>query len=166
MLTFKDEPLVQVLAGAAAGTPAGHHLFPYSLARYRTLLKQAEQALGVDVGWGPHSPRAGWATDARAEGISFTEIREGCRWVNDSSLRVYLDVLGANNVLQQLQQRGLAEQLRWANTNWPIYFDFRPAGGLHHDGAQGLQEDQRRLGQDASSRQQGVLAGALAALWR
>ena len=122
MLTSREEDLVKVLWIAVAATPPGHPLFPYSLPRYRALLKQAERALGVDAGWGPHSPRAGWATDARAEGISFTEIREGGRWVSDSSLRIYLDVVGANNVLLQLQQVGLSEQLRWASRHWVHYF--------------------------------------------
>eukprot|EP00959_Pyramimonas_sp_CCMP1952_P295399 6178501-Pyramimonas_sp.AAC.1 len=48
-----------------------------------------------DRGWSPHSPRSGWATDSRAEGASFAEIREGGRWVSDFSLRIHLDVRGA-----------------------------------------------------------------------
>ena len=165
MLYQKDEVLVRMLAGLAAATPPGQPLVPYSLARYRALLKQAEQALGVSVGWGPHSPRAGWATDARAEGISFTEIREGGRWVSDSSLRIYLDVLGANTVLQQLQQRGLSDQLRWVNSNWPIYFHATCRTPTSHYGTQGHQDDQRRVDQ-SGARQPSRLARALGALWR
>ena len=162
MLTSREEDLVRVLEIAVAATPPGHPLFPYSLPRYRTLLKQAELALGVDAGWGPHSPRAGWATDSRAAGVSFTEIREGGRWVSDSSLRVYLDVLGANTVLQQLQQRGLEPQLRYVSTNWPIYF-YQICGALDgYHGAEGIQDDRRRV--DEATREPSFLARAFSAL--
>eukprot|EP00959_Pyramimonas_sp_CCMP1952_P010381 217466-Pyramimonas_sp.AAC.1 len=67
MLTQKDAALVRLLAGVAARAPPGHYFFPCSLARYRALPEQAEQALGVCVGWGPRGPRARCATDARAE---------------------------------------------------------------------------------------------------
>ena len=91
------------------------------MTQYRTLLKSAEAALGLSVGWGPHSPRAGWATDFRAEGAPFTRIREGGRWVSDSSLRIYLDVQSANAVLTELRTAGHEKQLRWASTGWRHY---------------------------------------------
>ena len=79
--------IVRAVAACKLLTPLGSPLFPYTLQSYRTLLHRAEQALGLEVGWGPHSPCAGFATDSRAEGWSFIEIREAGRWVADSSLR-------------------------------------------------------------------------------
>ena len=103
-------------------TPVGCQLFPYSLATYRAHLKAAGSALGLRVGWGPHSPRAGWATDARAEGVPFMETREQGRWVSDSSLRIYLDATSANAVLQHIQTAEHLDKLRWAVTGWVHYF--------------------------------------------
>eukprot|EP00959_Pyramimonas_sp_CCMP1952_P081951 1712044-Pyramimonas_sp.AAC.1 len=87
-----DKDIVELLRVARRYTPPGLQVFPYSLATYRRILKQIEGLLGLQVGWGPHSPRAGWASDSRAEGMSFLEVREAGRWVADSSLRTYLDI--------------------------------------------------------------------------
>ena len=42
-------------------------------------------------GYSPHSPRAGFASDAMLSARDFTSIREEGRWVSDQSLRIYLD---------------------------------------------------------------------------
>ena len=122
LLREDDRDIVDRLVVAIAAAPAGSPIFPYALARYRALLKQTEQSLHLSVGWGPHSPRAGWATESRAEGLPFSEIREGGRWLSDSSLRIYLDVAGADGVLTKLRQAGLEDQLRWAGSYWWAYF--------------------------------------------
>ena len=121
MLPARYGDIVEALFSCAQQTPPDQPLFPYSITQYRTLLKSAEAALGLGVGWGPHSPRAGWATDSRAEGVPFTEIREGGRWVSDSSPRIYLDVQSANAVLTELRTAGHEKQLRWASTGWRHY---------------------------------------------
>ena len=43
----------------------------------------------------PHSPRAGFATDAHLAGWEFSRIRESLRQQNDKSLRIYLDAVAA-----------------------------------------------------------------------
>ena len=92
------------------------------MAFYRSLMKKVESRLGLSVGWGLHSPRAGFASDSRAEGWAFQEIREAGRWASDSSLRTYLDIVGATNVSVSLRAAGLAEALRAVAEIWPSYF--------------------------------------------
>ena len=77
---------------------------------------------GLDVEWGPHSPRAGFAADRRLDGWQFTEIKEAGRWAADSSLRTYLDIVSAKNIAVQLRLKGKAAVLSWSEENWPSYF--------------------------------------------
>ena len=109
-------------------TPQGMFLFPYTLASYRLELKQIEANLGTGIGWSPHSPRAGFATDQKIAGVPFEQIREGGRWLSDSSLRIYLDVVGATNGLRAIRSKGLAGQVEAANKLWPLYFGAQPSG--------------------------------------
>ena len=99
----EDEDIVNALWQVKLSTPIGHQLLPYSLAQFRQHLKNVEKVLQVDMGWTPHSARAGWASDSRAEGMSFEELRERGRWVSDNSLRTFLDIVGASSILRQLQ---------------------------------------------------------------
>ena len=78
--------------------------------------------MGLDVGWTPHSGRAGFASDCRAEGRPFEEIREAGRWQSDSSLRIYLDIVGAHQILQQFREKGLSTHLRYAESSWQQHF--------------------------------------------
>ena len=81
-------------------------LFPYTLARYNVSIKKIAKAHGLeDVGWTPHSPRAGFASEAKAQNRSFVEIREEGRWVADSSLRVYLDVVAVAQIESDSKSR-------------------------------------------------------------
>lgn len=79
-------------------------LFPYTLAKYNTLLRQVCSEHGLeDTHWSAHSPRAGFASEARAQGKSFVEIREEGRWVADSSLRIYIDVVATSQLETDLK---------------------------------------------------------------
>ncbi|CAK0898424.1 unnamed protein product, partial [Prorocentrum cordatum] len=97
-------------------------LFPYSLVDYRLRLKQFEAALGLDMHWTPHSARAGFASDSVARGVPFQDIKEAGRWLTESSLRIYVDVVTASRVLAQAEQRGIAPLIREAAEKLPNYF--------------------------------------------
>ena len=75
-----------------------------------------------NVGWTRRSGWAGYASDSRAEGISFEEIREGGRWQSDSSLRRYLDIIGASSIGVALRGIGLAPALELLSSEWPKWF--------------------------------------------
>ena len=85
--------------------------FPFTIKQYNALLKRAEDRLQISVGYTPHSPRAGFASQARAGGMDFVELREQGRWLSDSSLRVYLDVLGAASLECEMKLKGLHEHM-------------------------------------------------------
>jgi len=59
---------------------------------YSRLMRRALAHVGTSGAYSPHSPRAGWATDAIMQGTSFTEVQERGRWLHPQSLRTYLDV--------------------------------------------------------------------------
>ena len=104
-----------------ATTPAGYPLIPYTLYACRTWLKAVEDKLNVVAGWTARSGRAGFATESRALGKTFVEIREEARWSVDSSLRIYIDVAAALDVSQRLYEAGVLPALRWARAYWTRY---------------------------------------------
>ena len=117
-----DPDVAAFLRDLVASTPRGLPLVPYSIDTYRRVLKKASAVLGLGgVGWTPHSARAGFASEARASGLTFTEIREIGRWTADSSLRTYLDLVSAASIGAQLQTAGLGSSLGWARLHWRRY---------------------------------------------
>ena len=99
-------------------TPHNGRVFPFSYDLYRKLLKRIEQTLGFSVGWTPHSPRAGFASDAIARGVPFAEVREAGRWRADSSLRTYIDVVSAAQITVDLRVRGFVEAQAYARDHF------------------------------------------------
>ena len=116
-----DHDIINFLRLEKSLTPKHMPLVPYSIDRYRRLLKSAEARIGFFPGWSPHSARAGFASEARASGVPFTELREAGRWVADSSLRVYLDEVAAAGIAGQLHRAGLTPAISWAAAFWPRY---------------------------------------------
>ena len=74
------------------------------------------------MGYGAHSPRAGFAVDSLAAGKSFSETQERGRWAAPASLRRYLDVVGAAEVATTFCSQGLAPALAWAAHHWEAQF--------------------------------------------
>lgn len=94
-----------------------------SLSQYHTRLKHAMVATGLDaINWSPHSPRAGYASDAVSEGIAFDALREFGRWQHDQSLRTYLDIVlvAGGEIANQLRSRLL--QARHIEANFLSMF--------------------------------------------
>ena len=103
-------------------TPSGTPLFPYTVETFRKTLKIIEKKFGISFGYTPHSGRAGFASEAKAEGWSFVEIREQGRWLSDESLRIYIDCVSAANISQQLKSAGLEEAQVFCLRNLDAYF--------------------------------------------
>jgi integrase len=122
MLPALHANLVALLRALRAQTPPGERLFPQSHLTYRNIIAMIDRRLGIQANWTPHSPRAGFASDGKAEGVPFQELREQGRWQSDSSLRTYLDVVAASAILQDFCALGLAPALSYANTHWPESF--------------------------------------------
>ena len=67
---------------------------------------------------GPHSARAGFASEATAWGMSFEQIRETGRWKVDSSLRVYIDMVQAAHIAVGLKAAGWGPAFDWSVRHW------------------------------------------------
>ena len=103
-------------------TQADRPLFPYSLEQYRKYIKLYQSRLGLPIGWTPHSPRAGYASEASAEGVPFGTIKEVGRWLSDSSLRIYIDVISAADITTKLDRAGLSQAVESAYVRLADFF--------------------------------------------
>ena len=54
--------------------------------------------------------------------MSFVELREAGRWVSDSSLRIYVDIVAASSISIQLRTKGLLPALSFAAEHALEYF--------------------------------------------
>ena len=102
-------------------------LFPFTIDQYRREIQDIEKRLGLSFGFSAHSPRAGFASEGKARGISFTELREEGRWLADASLRTYIDLVSAAHISVTLRSRGLVPALEFAAQHILEYF---PASSL------------------------------------
>ena len=74
-------------------------------------LKATSKRLQLSHAYTAHSPRAGWASESRLLGVTFTEIQEAGRWASAESLRQYLDIVS-------VLLGGTAEPRHAALANW------------------------------------------------
>ena len=70
-VVLRDARLIGLLRFALSRSAPGDKVFPFTYEQYRRVLRLVETRLGLSMGWTPHSPRAGYATDRRTEGYSF-----------------------------------------------------------------------------------------------
>ncbi|CAK0858846.1 unnamed protein product, partial [Prorocentrum cordatum] len=117
----KDAVFIHLLRHLRSITPPGHRLFPYPLEVYRRELAEIQRGFGIDARWTPHSPRAGYASEASALGVPFEVIGETVRWRMDSSLRIYIDVVSAAQISTALHLKGFEAALAWATQHWAWY---------------------------------------------
>ena len=97
-------------------------IVPFSYAQYRRLLSRAQEALKVDFGWTPHSPRAGFASEAIQDGVPFQEVKEAGRWLVDSSLRTYIDLVQTAQLAVDAQSRGVLPSVEFAAREFSRFF--------------------------------------------
>ena len=117
-----DDRLIRLTLRVASATPYDRPLFPFTSDLLRRWLKRFETARGLNAGWTAHSPRAGYATDGVAEGKDILTIKEGGRWLSESSFRTYVDVVASTSVLQDIQRLGFAPALRFCSEHFERYF--------------------------------------------
>ena len=154
---------VALLRWLRHGRALDEPLVGYTYEQYRRLLfKQLEVLDLVSIGWSPHSPRAGFASDLVAQGVPIKTIMDLGRWLSESSARTYIDVTASASILVTFRMRHLAEAMAYACHNLLSFFPeaapflleqpLRAASPVH--GAEGLQaqhdhgqiRDARRLG--------------------
>jgi hypothetical protein len=118
----EDPSVYELVIRVIMVTPAGGFLFPYCYHAYNRAFKSVEQALGLRVGFSPHSPRAGFASERLARGEPAAEIQRKGRWLMQSSFAVYADVITASQVSTALHFEGLNEALVYCNAHILEYF--------------------------------------------
>ena len=123
--------LIVILERLVLTTPPNSRVFPYTIEQYRQEIKDIEKVLGTNFNFSPHSPRAGFASEARARGMSFVELREAGRWVADSSLRVYIDLVTAASISVTLRSKGLLPALTFAAQRALDYFSLEALATIY-----------------------------------
>ena len=136
----RNPVIIGVLRWMCRTCKANSTLMGISYDGYRKLLRSVQAQAGLDAGYTPHSSWAGYATESIAEGKDFVSVREGGRWLSDSSLRIYLDLVGAASLAQQHKLQGREFELVHAAKHFleflPGALDFQRAedhNGIHVD---------------------------------
>ena len=70
----------------------------------------------------PHSPRAGYASDAYASGDAVANIMDGGRWMSESSFRCDVDVVSTASIMVPLRAKGLVPSVQHAQSNLLSFF--------------------------------------------
>ena len=144
-VTLRDPFLVGLMRWAVSQGQAGEPIVPYTYENYRRLLNKTCLALHLEqIGWTPHSPRAGFASEAIASGADFVAVREAGRWVADSSLRTYIDLQRVATIGTELQLAGFAAALDWADEHLGAFF-IGARHFLESHGGEGLEDGGRCL---------------------
>ena len=114
---------VALLRWLRHGRACDEVLVGYSYGQYRRLLHKTFEALDlVSLGWSPHSPRAGFASDLVAAGIPIKTIMDLGRWLSESSARTYIDVTASAAILVTFRMRHLAEAMAYACSHLLTFF--------------------------------------------
>ena len=145
---LRDPLLIGILRWLVSTADDHNQLVPYSYAHYRRLLAAAEGAIGVKCGFTPHSARAGFATDSIAEGKRFLETKEAGRWIADSSLRVYLDVVGSAAISTAFKLKGLETAQAYALVH---VLEYLPGARAFQRASDGCQRNGERRGRQVLS---------------
>jgi len=122
-IILRDARATVLVRWLKASTKPDELLFPYSYESYRRLLKLVvRDDLKLDINWSPHSPRSGFATDCIIRGVPFMEIKERGRWLSESSLRTYLDVVSASSINASLATSQLTNSIAYVQTHFYSFF--------------------------------------------
>ena len=110
----EDQTALALISAFAATTKPGQNLTNLNYNRFRGILDRVFKDLDLaNLGYTPHSPRAGWATTWRLSGMPFIEIQEWGRWQNAATLRIYLDAVAASIVCFTERKRFSPLPLTW-----------------------------------------------------
>ena len=162
---LRDTLGIGIVRWLCSETPSDKVLIPYTYEQYRSLMQKTERKLGLEIGWTPHSPRSGFASELTAAGVPFVELRERGRWLADSSLRTYVDLVTSANIAVSLRLSGLVTAIAYAQAH---FLEFFP-GARHfctealRDGREGFFEgagraDGRTLGSAVGAEASGLPA--------
>ena len=115
----KEDPTAIALVNAfCASTKHGQPLTSLDYNGFSKIFKSTLAKMHLTgLNYTPHSPRAGWATQLRLQGMPFTEIQERGRWASAQTLRTYLDAVAASTTLLQ-QTHSLHDFAAWLDESF------------------------------------------------
>ncbi len=122
-VTLRDPLLLGLLRWACSTSEKGTPIIGYTYENYRRLLLRLQLKLGLSaIGFSPHSPRSGFATEAIADGEDFVRVREAGRWLADTSLRTYVDLARVASIATELELAGLATAIDYTELHIRAFF--------------------------------------------
>ena len=108
----KEQYLAECVLRLRSLTESHLRLLPHMYSAYRRILRECEDAAGIELKLTPHSPRAGFATDCVLAGENIANLRLAGRWQSDTSIRIYVGVVAALATQYQVRLRGLTEAVK------------------------------------------------------
>ena len=91
----RDVAVSTILHRWLEATSSGTLLVDCSYDDYRRQLQSVSKQLGLPFVFTPHSPRAGFASEAISLGEDPNSVRLRGRWQSETSFRIYVDVISA-----------------------------------------------------------------------
>ncbi len=117
MLVF-DPTVVAVLRWLKSTCGSTGLLVGYTYESYRRLLLKITQKVNLtQIGWTPHSPRSGFASECIANGLGFVKTMKLGRWISEQSLRTYVDIASSAAILVTFKLQHLADALAYCAAN-------------------------------------------------
>ena len=122
-VTVGDPARLALLKWLANGLEPEDRIVGATYEQYRRVM--AKIADKVNLGHlhlTPHSPRAGFASDAMAAGFGFARTRELGRWTSETSLRGYIDITAAAAIQTNLKTQHLNDAVAFCMANIMNFF--------------------------------------------
>ena len=122
-VTLSSNKKVALVRWLKSLSKSGERLIPYTYENYRRILNVVSKDLKLEhLGFTPHSPRSGFATDLVASGTGFAKTRELGRWVSETSLRTYLDLSAVSSIAVALKTQHLNDAVAYCCKNVLTFF--------------------------------------------
>ena len=118
----KERELAECVLRLRSLVEPHERLFPYTYSTYRRLIRECEEATGIELKLTPHSPRAGYATDGVLAGEDIVNLRASGRWNSEANFRIYVDVVAALATQDQVKLQGLAEAVLYCLQHTDLFF--------------------------------------------
>ncbi len=98
-------------------------LVGYTYAQYHRILDRACARAGIsELGFTPHSPRSGFASDCIADGLGVPKTMELGRWLSETSLRTYVDITSAAAIMVSFRTRNLLPAMAYCSKHLLSFF--------------------------------------------
>ena len=97
--TSEFAQLIDLLERIANETPIGCKMFPHTIDQYRREIQKVEKQCSLSLGWTPHSPRSGFASDGIVQGKPFQELKQTGHGMAESSFRICINIIASITIL-------------------------------------------------------------------